>query len=68
MKPFTGIFHKIINKSYQLIGMVRYYTTVFDSPNPSLLYTILYVWRNPIRFLFCSHYLLSFFVICKVNI
>lgn len=52
MKPFTGIFHKIINKSYQLIGMVRYYTMVFDSPNPSLLYTILYVWRNPIRFLF----------------
>jgi len=43
MKPFTEIFHKIINKSYQLI--------IFDSPNTSLLYTILYVWRNPILFL-----------------
>ena len=48
MKPFTGIFHKIINKSYQLIRMVRYYT--MRQIYHSLLYTILYVWRNPIPF------------------
>lgn len=28
--------------------MVLYYTMVFDSPNTSLLYTLSYVWRNPI--------------------
>ncbi|KAJ0630635.1 hypothetical protein HanHA300_Chr00c0174g0724501 [Helianthus annuus] len=30
---------------------------VFDSANTSLLYTLSYIWRNPILFFFFSKYL-----------
>ena len=49
MKPFIGIFHKILNEYYQLIkkngSLIDH---VFDLSNTSLLYTLSYIWRNPI--------------------
>lgn len=66
MKPFTGIFPP---NSYLILSTNpngSLLDHVCDSPNTSLLYTLSYVWRNPILILQGLNPL-PFFVFIKIS-